>query len=179
MSDSGHRSSSNPRTELRGPHTYEDNSPRLEPIFRGDIDYLIRMVRMRQIRAIELVLKPFGPNVSAWLPLVVLQRLHGLSQRDLGNRLDIRDAAIGKAIEAMEKAGVVERFADPADKRKALVRLTETGKLLAEEISAKREEFLAAIVVGFSKDEEAKLHELLERAFANIVDFIDIRDRAD
>ncbi|HMO74352.1 MAG TPA: MarR family transcriptional regulator [Sphingopyxis sp.] len=142
-------------------------------MFKGDIDYLVRTIRIREVRAIEIMLAPLDLAVSAWYPLAVLRAQDGMSQRELGHRLDLKDAAIGKAIDAMERAGVLERRADSTDRRKALVYLTRSGKSLAKKVAARRQKFLDALVDGFSEQEVVQFTSLLERCYANIDGFVE------
>jgi DNA-binding MarR family transcriptional regulator len=144
----------------------------LDPLFRNEIDYLVRMIRMREVYAIELLLEPVGLTLSAWYPLAVLRVEDGMSQRELGIRLNLKDAAIGKAIDALERAGLVIRRKDPDDRRKALVCLTEEGKRVAEKVAAMRKDFQAIFVESFSKSEKLLFRDLLERSYDNIGRFI-------
>lgn len=173
MTAKNRRSASSVRTQLAGPHKYQAEHLSLDPLFKGEIDYLVRMIRMREVRAIEVMLNTLGLTVSAWYPLAVLRELDGMSQRELGNRLNLKDAAIGKAIDAMERSGLVQRTADSNDRRKALVRLTKSGKSLAQKVAAKRQEFLEAIVEGLTTKEVAQFCKFLERSYVNIDKFID------
>jgi DNA-binding MarR family transcriptional regulator len=177
MKSKNKRSASKLGTDLAGPHKYQATHPSLDPLFEGEIDYLVRMVRIREVRAVEVMLDPLGLTLSAWYPLAVLRVLDGMSQRELGNRLDLKDAAIGKAIDAMEEAGVVQRKADPNDRRKGLVCLTKSGKLLAEEVAAKRRQFLQAVVQGFSDKDVQQFSKFLERSYMNIDKFIDTQSK--
>lgn len=163
----------NTGTSVTGPHKFQATHPVLEPLFRGDIDYLIRTIRIREVRAIEVMLAQLDLAVSAWYPLAVLRVQDGMSQRELGHRLDLKDAAIGKAIDAMERAGVLERRADSTDRRKALVYLTKSGKLLARKVAARRQRFLDALIEGFSEAEAAQFTHLLERCYSNIDAFVE------
>jgi DNA-binding MarR family transcriptional regulator len=160
-------------TAVAGPHKYQATHSTLDPLFEGDIDYLIRTIRIREVRAIEVLLSPLNLQVSAWYPLAVLRVLDGMSQRELGNRLDLKDAAIGKAIDAMEKVGLVQRMADQNDRRKALVYLTDAGKTLAKKVATRRQQFLKALVEGFSQEEVSQFSKLLERCYANIDKFVE------
>ena len=157
---------------FREPHDYTAFNPSLDPLFRGEIDYLIRMIRMREIYAVELLLAPVGLTLSAWYPLAVLRVEDGMSQRELGIRLNLKDAAIGKAIDALERSGLVERKKDKADRRKALVCLTATGKKTADKVARMRQKFQVVVVEGFSPEEKENFRDLLERAYENIGKFI-------
>ena len=158
---------------FREPHDYTAyQQPLLDPLFQGEVDYLVRMIRMREIYAIELMLEPVGLTLSAWYPLAVLRVEDGMSQRELGTRLNLKDAAIGKAIDALERAGLVERKKDPEDRRKALVCLTDEGRKVAKKVARMRKEFQSIVVAGFSDEEIADFRESLGRAYDNIGKFI-------
>ncbi|MFI0374146.1 MarR family winged helix-turn-helix transcriptional regulator [Actinomadura sp. 1N219] len=51
----------------------------------------------------------------------------GTTAVELGRRLGVSKQAAGKMIESLERAGYVERGADPSDARRKLVRLTARG----------------------------------------------------
>jgi DNA-binding MarR family transcriptional regulator len=172
MKSKNKRSAPRRSTDLTGPHKYQATHASLEPLFKGEIDYLVRMIRIREVRAVEVMLAPLNLMLSAWYPLAVLRVLDGMSQRELGNRLDLKDAAIGKAIDAMEESGVIQRKGDPNDRRKALIFLTKAGKLLAEEVANKRQQFLRAVVEGFSEKEVEQFSKFLQRSYLNVDKFI-------
>jgi DNA-binding MarR family transcriptional regulator len=154
------------------PHEITSLPAPLEPLFAGDVDYLFRMIRLGEIRAIEALLKRVGLARSAWWPLAVLRENEGMSQRELAKRLNLKDAAIGKAVDAMEKAGIVYRGSDKTDRRKALVGLTPAGKQLAAEVSQMKSEFLDAMVAGFSERELVDFRRLLGTVYDNLGGFI-------
>ena len=51
----------------------------------------------------------------------------GTTAVELGRRLGVSKQAAGKLVETLERAGYVERGADPADARRKIVRLTGRG----------------------------------------------------
>jgi DNA-binding MarR family transcriptional regulator len=154
------------------PHDRTAPNPVLDPLFQGEIDYLVRMIRMREIYAIELMLEPVGLTLSAWYPLAVLRTEDGMSQRELGARLNLKDAAIGKAIDALERSDLIVRKKHATDRRKSLVCLTDEGKKISEAVSQMREHFQSMIVEDFSADEKDAFRNLLERSYENIGKFI-------
>lgn len=163
------------RDSQLGPHDVQAARVSLDPLFVGQIDYLIRMIRIREIRAIEQMLSPMGLTLSSWYPLAVLRDSDGVSQRELGVRLSLKDAAIGKAVDVMERAGLVARVVGK-DRRKSLVYLTEPGKGIAEQVANKRQELLDVLLDDFSDDEVAQFSSYLERSYSNIVRFVDAHD---
>ncbi|MFB4307212.1 MarR family winged helix-turn-helix transcriptional regulator [Actinomadura sp. GTD37] len=52
---------------------------------------------------------------------------HGTTAVELGRRLGVSKQAAGKMVESLERAGYVERGADPRDARRKIVRLTARG----------------------------------------------------
>jgi DNA-binding MarR family transcriptional regulator len=159
------------------PHEIKSLPAPLEPLFAADVDYLFRMIRLGEIRAIEALLKPVGLARSAWWPLAVLRENDGMSQRELAKRLNLKDAAIGKAVDAMEKAGIVCRGSDKTDRRKALVGLTPAGKKLATKVSKMKGRFLDAMVAGFSEQELRDFRTSLGAVYGNLSGFIADLDR--
>lgn len=152
------------------PHDYEGMQSVLDPTFQGEIDYLIRMIRMREIAVIDRMLEPLGLGLSAWYPLTLLHVEDGMSQRELGRRLNLKDAAIGKAIDALERAGLVSRNQDPHDRRKSLIILTPVGKKTAKKVTNLRKDFLARLLDGFTDEEREHFISMLERVYRNIDD---------
>ena len=53
--------------------------------------------------------------------------LDGATATELGRRLGVSKQAAGKTVDRLAEAGYVERWADPADGRRKLVRLTTRG----------------------------------------------------
>jgi DNA-binding MarR family transcriptional regulator len=165
----------NQGSAFREPHDYKAFNPILDPLFKGEIDYLIRMIRMREIYAIELMLEPVGLTLSGWYPLAVLRVEDGMSQRELGIRLNLKDAAIGKAIDALERAGLILRKKDANDRRKALVCLTDEGNKISKKVAKMRKNFQSVVFDNFSDNEIDIFRDLLERSYENIGKFIGSR----
>lgn len=161
---------------FREPHDYKAHKPLLDPLFSGEIAYLIRMIRMREIYAIELMLEPVGLTLSAWYPLAVLCVEDGISQRELGSRLNLKDAAIGKAIDALERTGLLTRQKDSSDRRKALVFLTNEGKKIGKTVAKMRKDLQSVVVDGLTDKEIDTFRELLERTYNNIGKFVASRE---
>ena len=81
----------------------------------------------------------FGLTRAQWRALKRVSHEQGLTQNDLAEFLEMEPIAVGRVIDRLQKAGFVERRADPQDRR--VWRLHLTGKADAvvddmEEISA-------------------------------------------
>ena len=138
------------------------------PPLRDELDYLIRVLRRRQVSFIDQRLAKLDLPLSAWYPLIVLKLGDGISQRDLSKRLSLKDAAVGKAIDSLERSGLLQREADATDRRKFLVVLTPKGHKAADRITALRAELLEHMQAGFTEKESALFKQFLQRAYANL-----------
>ncbi|MBX3702018.1 MAG: winged helix-turn-helix transcriptional regulator [Dokdonella sp.] len=85
---------------------------------------------------------------AQWRALKVIEHRPGLSQAELADHLDMEPIPVGRVIDRLQKAGYVERRADPADRRRWCLHLT--GK--ADGVIAQME------VIGAGLREDALRH---------------------
>ena len=71
-------------------------------------------------------------------------------------------------INRLEKAGIVERFTDEADKRFRIVRLTETGNEYYKKIEVHAKETLAEATNGLSSEELRTCISMLKKISGNL-----------
>src|SRR6202171_4608396 len=69
---------------------------------------------------------------AQWQVLAHLQRHEGINQSGLAEILEIEPITIARLLDRMEEAGLVERRADPADRRARRLFLTERAKPMLE-----------------------------------------------
>ncbi len=93
----------------------------------------------------------------------VLRRLHGegpCSVSDLANAERVRPQSMAQTVSDMQADGLVERRADPFDRRRALVEITDRGRVVLEESRRRRAGWLAqAIDQDLSPEEQATLRD--------------------
>lgn len=100
------------------------------------------------IRRFDSRLAELGFTRQQWLVLNTIDRREGLRQNELAEATELGAAAAGRLVDALERAGWVERRADPRDRRANRLFISRRGRSM---LSATRERF-------------ARLHEGLERA---------------
>jgi DNA-binding MarR family transcriptional regulator len=86
-------------------------------------------------RAIVAALEPLGLSFGDFDVLNTLRRRgddQGTKPRDLARSSLITSGAMTSRLDRLERAGLVRRTPDPADRRGVLVQLTERGERLAE-----------------------------------------------
>lgn len=91
----------------------------------------------------------------------ILSHLHrrgALTATDLAARERISHQAVANAVRELEALGLVSRSADPGDRRRTLVSLTDTGReRLATERSAGQDWLIHAVTAELTADERAIL----------------------
>jgi DNA-binding MarR family transcriptional regulator len=69
----------------------------------------------------------------------------------------VRPPTMTRIVAALEEAGLVERRADPADRRICLVSATEAGRAFAEETRSRRDAWLAVRLAELGPADRAQL----------------------
>jgi DNA-binding MarR family transcriptional regulator len=101
----------------------------------------------------------------------VLMALHGLGetyQQKLSAFVGIDPRNAVPVVDALRERDLVERAADPADRRRQLLRLTAAGAALVGELREAGEVIEAELLGGLTAREQATLHRLLRKLFRSV-----------
>ncbi len=101
----------------------------------------------------------------------VLQALweqEGMTQSELAERLERSPSTITKMVQRMERSGFLERRSDPDDERISRVHLTDLGRKVQSDVESVFQTFAAEAFAGFSEEELAQLHTMLQRIHRNV-----------
>ena len=71
---------------------------------------------------------------AQWRALKTIRKQEGLSQTELADALDMEPIPVGRVIDRLQKAGYVERRADPADRRRWCLYLTPKAQAVIAEM---------------------------------------------
>ena len=85
----------------------------------------------------------------------------GMSQRDLAGALRLSPPTVSKMLQAMQKAGAVERRPDAADQRLTRVFLTAAGRDLERQLRGVVAEFVNETIGSLPESDRAELARLL------------------
>lgn len=88
----------------------------------------------------------------------------GLRVGDLAAWLAVKPPTVTQFVDALESRGLVERFADPDDRRAIRVRLSAAGRDMADSFHARAMEETEALVSHLGAADGEKLAELLAKA---------------
>ncbi|WP_089134673.1 MarR family winged helix-turn-helix transcriptional regulator [Sphingorhabdus sp. SMR4y] len=127
----------------------------------GDISRLIR-------RTFDERAKAIGITRPQWRVLTWLQRHEGINQSALADMLELDAMALCRMVDRLQAADMVERRADPADRRAWKLYLTSKGIALTEQLQPIGEELLQEALVDISPEDQDKMYHLLERFRTNL-----------
>jgi DNA-binding MarR family transcriptional regulator len=92
----------------------------------------------------------------------------GLSQARLSTMMLVNRTNITSLVDRMEKAGLVERTASPTDRRYNIVKLTNKGRKLLDEVEPNYGREIKRIMVALKDGEQKKLIAMLEKVRTNL-----------
>lgn len=95
----------------------------------------------------------YGITATQSFVLMDLLDHDGSSVKDIANRIQLDSPAVTGVIDRLYKEDLVERVADPSDRRSLQIFLTAKGSALAQQFWPVSDAYNRDIQAGFSKDE--------------------------
>lgn len=137
---------------------WEKERPDLDPSPIGVVGRLSRLSRLAEHK-IEVNFKKYNLHGGTYDLLATLRR-NGepftLTPTQLQTEMMLSSGATTYRIDLLEKRGLLERSPDPDDRRGTLVKLTEAGKKLTNEVAethlATEREFLSSLTEKQKRD---------------------------
>ena len=123
-------------------------------------------------------LEPHGVHPGQDYVLDELWHRDGQPVGVLAGRIGIEVPTLVRTLTRMEAAGLVRREADPADGRRAIVRLTARGRELEEVVPAILADVTEQATAGMSRSQREQLLRLLGELRANLADGAPDQSRA-
>jgi len=118
-------------------------------------------------------LKPYGLT-PAKLNILYLAReiggKEGASQSQISSGLVVSAANITRLIDSLEKIGLLKRFASADDRRVNLIKITDKGRSLLDEVLPKYADFITNVFSSFSKKEKETFLFLIRKTVNVFVD---------
>ncbi|WP_372917944.1 MarR family winged helix-turn-helix transcriptional regulator [Sandarakinorhabdus sp.] len=143
--------------------------PTLAPFAAPDtIGVLVSDVTRLLRRRFDAQARSIGVSRAQWQVLIALARSEGINQAGLAERLDVETITVGRMVDRLEEAGLVERRADPADRRAWRLFLTPRAHPILAELQVVALGVRAEMLAGLSAGDEAALQGLLLRLRGNL-----------
>src|SRR5438270_13260907 len=108
-----------------------------------------------------------GVTRAQWKVLFRRGRQPGMRQIDLADMLGIEPITLSRIIDRLEEAELVERVADPADRRAWRLHVTARAQPLIEKLRCIADEMIAEAFAGIDPDQIAITRSVLGRVREN------------
>ncbi len=92
-----------------------------------------------------------GSTRAQWTVLARLDRFEGIKQSELAEMLDLRPITLTRLLDRLCDGGLVERRADPNDRRANRLHLTPAARPLLQRLGALGEELMATALAGIDR----------------------------
>ena len=113
----------------------------------------LRPILLRLSRELRRETEDLGVTGRQVTLLWLIRNHPGLSLRELAAEERISAPALSGHVDRLEKAGLIERARDDADRRRVGLTLTEEGARLLKRVRARRTSWLADRLKGLEPDE--------------------------
>jgi DNA-binding MarR family transcriptional regulator len=127
-----------------------------------DVAGALRPVLMKLNRELRRETATFGVTGGQAALLHLIRRSPGIGVRTLAARERISPASMSVAVARLEKAGLVTRTADPLDRRRQALRVTEQGERILRSVRTRRTAWLAARLKRLTPEQLAAVEAAIE-----------------
>lgn len=132
-----------------------------------DIELKILIALHRTVNEIDrktnLILKDYQLSIGQFGVLEALYHKGDLSVGEVQEKILSSSGTITVIINNLEKKGLLKRLADPSDKRKCLLSISEEGKKLIAEIFPQNKAMIIDSMQNLNQSEKQELLELLKK----------------
>ena len=118
-------------------------------------------------RAFDDALTAAGGSRSIWLVLSAVRSTDARTQGDLAGAVGVRSPTLTAHLDGLERAGLVTRTRDPANRRVQRIAVTEAGERLFLRLRRAAAAFEGRLHAGLDDDDLATLRRLLTQLEEN------------
>ena len=133
-----------------------------------DLGFLIGDTARLMRRAFDERVRTQGITRPQWRVLGLLSRFGGSTQVVLAEMMDVEPITLGRMIDRLQEAGMVERRADPADRRAWRIHLTTQGDACLNDLRPTALALFEDAVNGLSRAQQDELETMLNIMRSNL-----------
>ena len=133
-----------------------------------NIGTLLAQVSRLLRRTFDERARGIGVTRPQWQVLSLLMLHAGSNQGALAEMLEVEPITLGRMIDRLQEAGLVERRADPTDRRAWRIFLTDKGNGLLDKLRPFGRETLNAALEGVSEADRTQFMATLARVHTNL-----------
>ena len=134
-----------------------------------DLPFEIAETAHAMRRAFDRRASSFCVTRAQWKVLFRLTRYPGLRQVELAEMLDVESITLSWIVDRLQEAGLVERAADPADRRAWRLQVTEKAKPLVAKLRTLGTELVEEAFKGVEESELERVRSVLAQVRENLV----------
>lgn len=127
----------------------------------ADVSHLLR-------RAFDERARDIGVSRPQWRVLTMLRRHEGINQGGLAELIEVEPITLCRMVDRLQEADLVERRADPADRRAWRLFLTDHARRLLEDMRPLALGLFEDAMAGLSSAEQEGLIRALARVRTNL-----------
>lgn len=133
-----------------------------------NIAMLMAQVARLLRRAFDEKARTIGVTRPQWQVLTLLTVHEGINQGGLAEMLEVEPITLGRMIDRLQEAEMVQRRPDPADRRAWRLYLTDKARELLEQLRPMADEMLEVALVGIDGPSREVMMEAMRRMRANL-----------
>lgn len=132
------------------------------------LGFLVSDVSRLLRRSFDEKARTIGVTRPQWRVLTLLARREGINQGGIAELLEVEPITLSRMVDRLQEAGLVERRADPNDRRAWQLFLTDKAAPIIEQLRIWADELFEEALVGFGDADERQLSALLTRVRQNL-----------
>lgn len=137
-------------------------------VIEESLGYLLNYAARLAARMHARCLEQHNVTLGQWAVLMFLWVEDGVSQTELSRQVAVEDATMVRAIDRMERDGLVRRQRNPRDRRQLRIFLTDKGRSLRDVLVPVAIAGNEVLTQSFSAAETYQMHDLLRRMIATL-----------
>jgi len=130
---------------------------------RDSIAFLLHDISRQFRYSFDARAREFGVTRPQWRALLYLARVEGPTQSELADALEVERITLCRMVDRLAEAGLVERRADPLDRRVWRLHLTDAALGIVDELAKIGSELETEALSRIGPAEQAMLRETLTR----------------
>jgi MarR family transcriptional regulator, transcriptional regulator for hemolysin len=140
----------------------------MSPDMTDSLGFLITDISRLMRKRFDERARRIGTTRAQWRTLKILERNQGSNQGALAELLEIEPITMGRMIDRLEEAGLVERRRDPTDRRVWRIHLTDAAQPVLRQLREIADEMFDELMADIDPADRIRLHALLATLHTNL-----------
>ncbi|GCD11966.1 MarR family winged helix-turn-helix transcriptional regulator [Clostridium tagluense] len=111
---------------------------------------------------------PLGVTRVQWMAMYYLLKYGDMNQKDLGERMDIKESTVARLLDRMETEDLILRTQAKEDRRIKYIKLTQKGRERIEELLEEGQKMSEFFSKGITEEETEVFKRVLQKFMKNI-----------